>query len=146
MYGNSSKAFIYSLNNDNGSGHVVYNPVKLQVRSYRHSYAVYLCASTGPIFGSHDIYISNYSASNQDSYTRCGRSYPFPLGDSLFFYYHYHYYYYYYRHRCTFYAGGFRFTPTNIEVFTKQPLKGLYDLTDFTSFSVVSFLCISLTS
>ena len=115
MFGYSSKAFIYSLNNDNGSGHVVYNPVKLQVRSYRHSYAVYLCASTGPIFGSRDIYISNYSASNQDSYTRCGRSYPFPLEDSLFF--HHHYYYYYFWHRCTFYAGSFRFTPTNIEVF-----------------------------
>ena len=57
MYGNSSKAFIYSLNNDNGSGHVVYNPVKLQIRSYRHSHAVYLCASTGPIFGIRDIYI-----------------------------------------------------------------------------------------
>ena len=57
MYGYSSKAFIYSLNNDNGSGHAVYNPVKLQVRSYRRSSAVYLCASTGPRFGSHDIYI-----------------------------------------------------------------------------------------
>ena len=111
MFGYSSKAFIYSLNNDNGSGHAVYNPVKLQVRSHNHSYAVYLCASTGPIFGSGDIYISNYSASNQDSFTRCRQSYPFPLGDSLFFRYHY------FRHRCTFYAGGFRFTPTNIEVF-----------------------------
>ena len=115
MYGYSSKAFIYSLNNDNGSGHVVYNPVKLQVRSNRHSSAVDLCASTGPIFGSGDIHISNYSASNQDSLTLCGRSYPFPLEDSLFF--HHHYYYYYFWHRCTFYAGSFRFTPTNIEVF-----------------------------
>ena len=78
MFGYSSKAFIYSLNNDNGSGHAVYNPVKLQVRSHSHSYAVYLCASTGPIFGSGDIYISNYSASNQDSFTRCRQSYPLP--------------------------------------------------------------------
>ena len=61
------------------------------------------------------IYISNYSASNQDSLTLCGRSYPSPLEDSSFF--HHHYYHYYFWHRCTFYAGGFRFTPTNIEVF-----------------------------
>ena len=104
-YGYSSKAFIYSLTNNNGSGHVVYNPVKLQVKPDNYQYAVKRCDSSGPIFGWNDIRISNNSASNQHSRTYCGGSYPLPPGYSLF------------GSNCTFYAGSYRFTPTDIEVF-----------------------------
>ena len=104
-YGYSSKAFIYSLTNNNGSGHAVYNPVKLQVKPDNYQYAVVLCGTLGPYFGRADIRISNNSASNQDSYTYCGRSYPLPPGYSLS------------GPNCTFYAGSYTFTPTDIEVF-----------------------------
>ena len=104
-YGYSSKAFIYSLTNNNGSGHVVYNPVKLRVKSDKYHRAVHRCDFYGPVFGPGDIVISNNSASNTDSYTSCGRSYPLPPGYSLSDY------------RCKFYAGSVFFTPTDIEVF-----------------------------
>ena len=104
-FGYSSKAFIYSLTNNNGSGHAVYNPVKLRVKSDRYKNAVDRCDTRGPIFGRRDIFISNNAASNQYSYTHCGRSYPLPPGYSLS------------GPNCTFYAGSFRFTPTDIEVF-----------------------------
>ena len=104
-FGYSSKAFIYSLTNNNGSGHAVYNPVKLRVKSDRYENAVIRCDSWGPRFGWFDIFISNNSASNQDSYTHCGRSYSLPPGYSLS------------GPNCKFYAGSYKFTPTDIEVF-----------------------------
>ena len=108
--GYSSKAFIYSLTNNNGSGHAVYNPVKLRVKSDNYlpvSYqlAVYRCDLFGPTFGWFDIFISNNSASNTGSRTYCGNSYPLPPGYSLS------------GSNCTFYAGSSKFTPTDIEVF-----------------------------
>ena len=104
-YGYSSKAFIYSLTNNNGSGHAVYNPVKLRVKPKRYRTAINRCDLSGPRFGKYDIFISNNSASNQDSRTYCGDNYPLPPGYSLS------------RFDCKFYAGSFRFTPTDIEVF-----------------------------
>ena len=103
--GSSSKAFIYSLTNNNGSGHAVYNPVKLRVKPDKYHFAVFTCDSFGPIFGLFDIFISNNSASNQDSVTDCGFNYPLPPGYSLS------------ASNCTFYAGSHKFTPTDIEVF-----------------------------
>ena len=50
-HGDSSKAFIYSLSNNNGSGYAVFNPVKLNVKSDGQSKAVYRCHSHGPTFG-----------------------------------------------------------------------------------------------
>ena len=93
------------MTNNNGSGHAVYNPVKLQVKPDNYQYAVLRCASSGPRFGAIDIYISNNAASNQDSYTYCGDHYPLPPGYSLSGF------------NCKFYAGSFYFTPTDIEVF-----------------------------
>ena len=107
--GYSSKAFIYSLTNNKGSGpHAVYNPVKLRVKldKYCQYFAAVSSASYGPRFGWSDIVISNNATSNQDSYTYCGRYYPLPPGYSL-----------YGRFKCTFYAGSYNFTPTDIEVF-----------------------------
>ena len=104
-YGYSSKAFIYSLTNNNGSGHAVYNPVKLRVKPDMYNKAVVRCDSWGPRFGSGDIRISNNSATNQDSLTYCGWHYPLPPGYSLS------------GPNCKFYAGSYRFTPTDIEVF-----------------------------
>ena len=104
-FGYSSKAFIYSLTNNNGFGHAVYNPVKLAVEPSRYRYAVRRCDSFGPRFGNIDIVISSNSATNQKSVTYCGLSYPLPPGYSLF------------GSECKFYAGSFKFTPTDIEVF-----------------------------
>ena len=104
--GYSSKAFIYSLTNNKGSGpHAVYNPVKLRVKSDKYHEAVYRNYFYGPIFGEADILISNNSASNRRSRTYCGWSYPIPPGYSLS------------GRNCKFYAGSYRFTPTDIEVF-----------------------------
>ena len=105
QYGYSRKAFIYSLTNNNGSGHAVYNPVKLRAKPDMYNTAVSNCDLYGPTFGISDIAISNNSASNQDSYTYCGYSYPLPPG------------YYLYGSNCKFYAGSYYFTPTDIEVF-----------------------------
>ena len=104
-YGYSSTAFIYSLTNNNGSGHAVYNPVKLRVKPDMYRYAVGRCDSFGPYFGWGDIFISNNAASKQDSHTYCGGSYPLPPGYSLS------------GPNCTFYSGSYKFTPTDIEVF-----------------------------
>ena len=104
-YGNSSKAFIYSLTNNNGSGHAVYNPVKLRVKPKRYGTAITRCDLYGPRFGWLDIVISNNAASNQYSYTYCGWSYPLPPGYSIS------------GRDCKFYAGSHQFTPTDIEVF-----------------------------
>ena len=97
----SSKAFIYSLTNNNGSGHAVYNPVKLRVKPDKYHEAVQRFYSNGPIFGVGDIAIG----SKQDALTYCGASYPLPPGYSLS------------GPNCTFYAGSYKFTPTDIEVF-----------------------------
>ena len=105
QYGYSRKAFIYSLTNNNGSGHAVYNPVKLQVRPDEYQTAVACCDWLGPRFGLGDIHISDNSASNTDSRTYCGNSYPLPPGYSLS------------GLNCKFYAGSYKFTPTDIEVF-----------------------------
>ena len=93
------------MTNNNGSGHAVYNPVKLRVKPDNYQNAVIGCDSYGPIFGDSDILISNNAASNQDSLTCCGYSYPLPPGYSLS------------SSNCKFYAGSFYFTPTDIEVF-----------------------------
>ena len=100
-YAHSSKSFIYSLYNTNG-----YAPVKLQIKSGRNRYAIYRRSSYGPIFGDgYDIKIVNNAASNKNSYTRCGDTYHLPPGYSSPDY------------SCTFYAGSWKFTPTDIEVF-----------------------------
>ena len=103
--GYSSKAFIYSLTNNNGSGHAVYNPVKLRVKPDSYHQAVIRCGSSGPRFGPDDIRITNNAATNRYSHTYCGRSYPLPPGYSLSGF------------NCKFYAGSCYFTPTDIEVF-----------------------------
>ncbi|CAH3113356.1 unnamed protein product, partial [Porites lobata] len=103
--GDSRNAFIYSLTNNNGSGHAVFNPVKLRVKSDKYHRAVPRCDFYGPLFGEGDIIISNNSGSKQDSYTYCGNSYPLPPGYSLS------------GSNCKFYAGSHKFTPTDIEVF-----------------------------
>ena len=97
----SSKSFIYSLYNING-----YAPVKLQIKSGRKQYAIYRRSSYGPTFGAgRDIYIWNNAASNRLSYTYCSSTYHLPPEYSSSY------------SSCTFYAGSYKFTPTDIEVF-----------------------------
>ena len=99
-YGSSSKAFLYSLYNING-----YAPVKLQIKSGQTRYATLNCRGYGPIFGSgNDVQISD-NAARYRSLTHCGHSYPLPPG------------YFSSGSSCTFYAGRYQFTATDIEVF-----------------------------
>ena len=102
----SSKAYIYSLTNNKGSGNAEYNPVKVGVKSVElRPFALRTSDSYGPSFGANDILISNNASSNTDSETKCGTIYVLPPGYSL------------YGSKCKFYAGSYRFTPTDIEVF-----------------------------
>ena len=98
-YVSSSKSFLFSLYNSNA-----YAPVKVNIKSSL--YAIYTCSHYGPTFGNgHDLYISNNAASNGNSYTYCGYAYHLPPGYSA-------------RHSsCRFYAGSYKFTPTDAEVF-----------------------------
>ena len=99
----SSKSFLFSLYNING-----YAPVKVNIKSSRYSTAIDTCSRYGPTFGgAHDLHISNNAASNRNSYTSCGYSYPLPHGYSAYY------------SSCRFYAGGssIYFTPTDVEVF-----------------------------
>ena len=84
----------------------MYNPVKLQLKpdGVFKVFAVRASDSHGPTFGD-DIVISNNAARNTDSYTKCGLMYVPPPGYSLS------------GSNCKFYAGSYKFTPTNIEVF-----------------------------
>ena len=99
-YSYASKAFIFSLYNVKG-----YNPVKL-TQYQNQQYAMYRCSTYGPTFGAgygHDIYISDGSGKNQNSYTRCGYTYTIPSGYSY--------------GDCGFFTGGSNFSPTDVEVF-----------------------------
>ena len=99
----SSKSFLFSLYNING-----YAPIKVHIKLGHYSKAIHTCSSNGPIFGEGpSLYISSNAASNVNSQTYCGYSYPLPPGYSGSGFY------------CTFYAGGFGmfFTPTDVEVF-----------------------------
>ena len=100
-YGSSSKSFIYSLYNING-----FSPVKLQIKSSRQIYAIYKCSSYGPTFGGgHDLHLSSNAASSRNSYTYCGHTFHLPPGYSSS------------ASSCRFYAGSYKFTPTDVEVF-----------------------------
>ncbi|XP_015760055.1 PREDICTED: basement membrane proteoglycan-like [Acropora digitifera] len=100
-FASSSKSFIYSLYNING-----FSPVKLQIISGQQSLAILRCSIYGPTFGgTRDILISNNAASNRKSQTYCGHTYSLPPGYSSS------------GSSCRFYAGKYKFTPTNVEVF-----------------------------
>ena len=98
-YSAASKAFLFSLYNINGSA-----PVKLTQYGDLVRQAMYGCHSYGPIFGGHDIHITNDAVHNNQSYTHCGHTYSAPPGYS--------------RHvSCRFFAGSYKFSPSDIEVF-----------------------------
>ena len=101
-YGYSSKAFIYSLTNNNGSGHAVYNPVKLGVKYSLRVYAVRTSDSYGPSFGFNDIVISNNASSNRNSLSSYYTTYVLLPGYSF---------------SGSNFAGSSKFTLTDIEVF-----------------------------
>ncbi|KAL9961791.1 hypothetical protein ACROYT_G030811 [Oculina patagonica] len=98
-YSAASKAFLFSLYNING-----YAPVQLTQFDNYANVAMYGCSSYGPTFGGHDIYISDDAVNNNDSSSHCGHSYSAPPGYST-------------HSNCPFFAGSYRFSPTDIEVF-----------------------------
>lgn len=84
----------------------MYNPVKTGIIRWRSNFTavpVKRCASRGPFFNL-DLEITNNAASNWYSRTYCGYNYDRPKGAD-------------YGINCTFYAGSYRFTPTDVEVF-----------------------------
>ena len=94
-YRSSSTAFLYSLYNIYS-----YHPLKLGLKSGHHNSAIYDSSSYGPTFGNgHDI----YTASNR-GHTYCGYAYAIPSGYSS-------------RRSCTWFAGSYSFTLSDIEVF-----------------------------
>ena len=103
----ATKAFLFSLMNyNNVSGYAVYNPVKTGIIRWRRNFTsvpVKSCASRGPFFNI-DVEITNNAASKNDSRTYCGINYTLPKGAG-------------YGEACKFYAGTYRFTPTDVEVF-----------------------------
>ncbi|CAH3018139.1 unnamed protein product [Porites evermanni] len=100
-YVSSSKSFLFSLYNING-----YAPVKVNIKSSSNRNAIYSCSGYGPTFGNgHDLHISSNAASSGSSYTYCGYRYHLPPGYSASGY------------SCQFYAGSYKFTPTDVEVF-----------------------------
>ena len=97
----SSKSFLFSLYNING-----YAPVKLNIKSSHYSNAIYRCFDRGPAFGDgHDLRLTHEAEGYRNSYTYCGSSFPLPPGYSVSGSY------------CKFYAGSYKFTPSNVEVF-----------------------------
>ena len=101
-FSEASKAFLFSLYNNNG-----YNPVKLTQYQNQEN-AMYHCYNYGPTFGAqnggtHDIFIEDNSFSYSASYANCGQTYSVPTGYSA--------------GSCGFFTGGSHFTPTDIEVF-----------------------------
>jgi len=95
-YGFTSKAFIFSLHNNEGLG-----PFKsMVIWPFR---AIYRNAGLGPTFGGvTDILIANNANSNQYSRTNFGRSYSVPNGV---------------QNRGTLLAGSYNFSPDDWEVF-----------------------------
>ena len=72
-YGNTTKAFIFSLRNK------IRGAFKSLVKS--RSQAIYRSSRSGPVFGGgHDIIIFDQANSNDHSYTNFGHSYSVPLG------------------------------------------------------------------
>ena len=79
-YRYDSKAFLFSLVNKPG-----WAPVKLTQtgqESYQRAHSTYSCSSSGPTFGGHDIYVSDYASSNTNSYENLGYTYAAPSGNS----------------------------------------------------------------
>ncbi|CAH3155984.1 unnamed protein product, partial [Porites evermanni] len=97
----SNKSFLFSLYNING-----YAPVKLNIKSSHYSSAIYRCSDRGPAFGNgHDLRLTHEAEGYRNSYTYCGSSFPLPPGYSASGF------------SCNFYAGSYKFTPSNVEVF-----------------------------
>ncbi|XP_078348972.1 uncharacterized protein LOC144633909 isoform X2 [Oculina patagonica] len=99
-YAADSQAFIFSLYNTKG-----YHPVKLTQSGNANVYCpVYRCSSSLVTFGNgYDLKISNLASTNLLSYTR-PNCYSPPDGCS-------------YSVECSFFAGSFSFSPSDIEVF-----------------------------
>ena len=101
-YSYDSSAFLFSLTN-------TYNrPVKLNVTDP--NFAIYSFSKNGPVFGSGDLYISNFSSSNSNSfsYSNLGYSYEIPsfINSTVEFE--------------AFLAGSFYFSVLEIEVYTEN--------------------------
>ena len=94
-FGNTSKAFIFSLSNKEDL-----KPFKSNVT--RPERAIHRSSAYGPIFGSGNIFIADRANSNSISYAHLGFSYSVPSGVT---------------DQKTILAGSYSFTPDDWEVF-----------------------------
>ena len=90
-------SFIFSLRNKENLP-----PFKAPLKDQNDGHAIHPKPSYGPIFGGHDIEISDNAASNTRSYTSFGYNYQSPSGVSDPY---------------TILAGTKYFSPTEVEVF-----------------------------
>ena len=102
QYKSSNVSFLFSLRNPNNM-----QPFKCPIINGKNSNAIYCSPSYGATFGGgHDLRIANNANTNQSSYSNLGNTYQPPARyqsgtqqtQSLF-------------------AGGYNFTPTEVEVF-----------------------------
>ena len=82
-------------------------PFKCPIMSGKNGNAIGCNPSYGAFFGGgHDLYISDNANTNQNSYSNLGSTYQPPPG-----------YQYSTQQTQSFFAGSYKFTPTEIEVF-----------------------------
>ena len=99
-YKQSNVSFLFSLKSKDNVP-----PFKAPVKN--HQYAILSRPSYGPTFGAgHDLYISNDSHANQQSYSDFGHTYQPPAG-----------YFYDTQQTQSLLAGSYNFTTTEVEVF-----------------------------
>ena len=98
----SNVSFLFSLRNPNNM-----QPFKCPIINGQNGYAIYCNPSYGATFGEgFDLHIYNNANTNQYSYSNLGNTYQAPAG-----------YQYYTPQTQSLFAGSYKFTPTEIEVF-----------------------------
>ena len=100
---------MFSLEN-----HYHKDPVKMTI-TRNDGNAIYNNYGYGPTFGGHDIYIANGAGSNTNSYSNLGYTYQVPYGYS-----------YSSNQAKSFLAGGYKFLPSEMEVFYEPRDPGKY--------------------
>ena len=102
QYKSSNVSFLFSLRNPNNM-----QPFKCPIINGKNVQAIYCNSSYGATFGGgHDLYIANNANTNQYLYSNLGHTYQPPAG-----------YQYNTPQTQSLFAGSYKFTPTEIEVF-----------------------------
>ena len=100
-YKSSNVSFLFSLRNPNNM-----QPFKCPIINGKNGYAIICTPSYGALFGGSDLHIVNNANTIQGSYSNLGNTYQPPAG-----------YQYNTPQTQSLFAGSYKFTPTEIEVF-----------------------------